>query len=548
MPVPGEAAAPIEKKRASVDNPRTFVAVQGLDKGDRTVNQNVLERLLSDELRECILSLQERFGKRMDELVVGRDRQRALLSDGQVAFRKETEHIRTKAWHVDSLPEALMERRVELLGGASRSNLVNGMNSGAKSYVADLWNFTPNDPWTVRRAHRDLGRAARLDLAYLDNDGGRMRINPSTTTRLMVAPRPLFILEPGLELSAQPVSAAIYDLALLVMTCGRDLLERQGGVYLYLRDVQSHAEARLWDQLMEATEEHAGLPRGTVRATVMIDTVQGALEADEILFELVHHAAGLSLDPQGYAADHIALFNGPETPVIPDRERIALNAPMLRALSLYLIAICHRRGCHAIGAPSFVLPALDTNKVKAEYLEMLADKEREAVDGHDGTLVVDAGTVTAAMMEFNKSMPKANQIDYLREQHCSPADLIQRPQGSISVESLVSMIRTGLRYLAPRVEDKGRVVQGGRLHDRSSFRLTTRLLWQWTHSSHGVITATGLDVNPDLMRYMVKKESGKIFTAGPEAYRTKPETAVARLLELVLSDTLPMEPLDAPGA
>lgn len=512
------------------------------------MKQNVLERLLSDELRACILGLQERFGKRMDELVVVRDRQRALLSDGQVSFREETRHIRAKAWQVDRLPEALLERRVELIGGASRSNLVNGMNAGAKSYVADLWNFTPNDPWTVRRAHRDLGRAAKLDLNYLDGSGGRIRIKPTTSTRLMVVPRPMFILEPGLELSTQPVSAAIYDLALLVLGYGRDLAERQGGVYLYLRDVQNHSEARLWDQLIEATEDHAGLPRGTVRATVMVDTVQGALEADEILFELVHHAAGLSLDPQGYSADHIALFHGPEAPVLPDRERIALNAPMLRALSLHIIAICHRRGCHAMGAPSFVLPPIDPDKVKIGYLEMLADKEREAVDGHDGTLVVDAGTVTAAMMEFNKSMPKANQIDYLREHQCSAADLIQRPQGSISVESLVSMIRTGLRYLAPRVEDKGRVVQGGRLHDRSSFRLTTRLLWQWTHSSQGVITATGLDVTPDLVRYLVKKEAGKMFTAGTEAYRMKPETAVARLLELVLSDTLPMEPLDAPVA
>ena len=273
---------------------------------------------------------------------------------------------------------------------------------------------------------------------------------------------------------------------MLMHNCAHSWTEKQGGVYLYLRDVHGHLEARLWAQLFDAVEELMELPRGTVRATVMIDSIAGALEADEILFELMHHAAGLSVDPQGYAADHIALFHGPDRAVLPDRETIVLNAPMLRALSLRIIGICHRRGCHAIGAPSFVLPPLVRERMKASYLEMLGDKEREAVDGFDGTIVVDGDSVNPAMVEFNKSMPRANQLYYLRNDDIRPTDLIQRPEGAITVDSLVGMIRTTLRFMVERDEGRGWVIQGGRKHDRSSLRLSLRLLWQWNHSSAGV--------------------------------------------------------------
>jgi malate synthase len=251
----------------------------------------------------------------------------------------------------------------------------------------------------------------------------------------------------------------------------------------------------------------------------------------------------LSFDPQGYAADHVALFNGPETPVLPDREIIGLNAPFLRALSLLLIGTCHRRGCHAIGAPSFVLPPLDPMKVKASYLEMLADKEREAVDGHDGTIVVHSGTVTSAMMEFNKSMPRANQLYYLRHDTITPADLVRRPEGPITVDSLVGIIRTAMRALVQRHEGRGWVVQGGRLHDRTSLRLALRMLWQWSHSKHGVITATGLVVQKDLLRYLIQKETGKMFADADERTRQLAEQAKTQVMDLVNGDEVPLEPM-----
>ncbi len=506
------------------------------------VISTVQERLLSEGVRELVKELCDEFEKRRCELLDQRTIHRNAIAEGNVGLNEQTAHIRKADWTVDALPDHLLERRVELLGGATRSELIEGLNAGAKSYIADLWNFTPSDTWNILRAHRSLERAATKSLAYLSPDGGRVRVNPKSTTRLMIAPRPMYVMETALSYGDAPVPATFFDLALIFLNCGKHLIDHSGGIHLVLRDVQTHLEARWWARLFDHLEEYLEVPRGTVRATIMIDSIPAALEADEILFELSHHAAGLTIDPQGYAADHIALFNGKDRGVLPDRETIGLNAPFLRALSLRLIGICHRRGCHAIGAPSFVLPPLDPERLKATYLEMLADKEREAVDGYDGTIVVHRGTVNAAMVEFNKSMPRANQLYYQRNDDIAASDLVRRPEGDITVESLVSMMRTALRSMVQLGEGRGWVIQGGRMHDRSSLRLAIRLIWQWNHSTKGSITASGLDVHDDLLRYLVKKECEKMFGEASDKIQKLARRSADDLLYAVLGEDLPLEP------
>ncbi len=507
------------------------------------MNTTAQDRSLTRAVKQLIDVLHSGFDKGRIEVLAARERRRATLSGGDVAFLEDTVHVRERKWKVEQLPENLLERRVELIGGASRPELVEGMNSGAKSYIADLWNSTSGDTWDILRAHRNIERAAALDLAYLETDGGRVRINPGTTTRLMVAPRPLYVLEPSYLVHAEPVPAAFLDLALIMLNCSQWMVEKQGGIHLYLRNVHGHLEARLWAHLFDAVEEHVQLPRGTIRATVMIDSINGALEADEILFELVHHAAGLAMDPQGYAGDHIGLFHEKDRPVFPDRGSIGLNAPFLRALSLHLISTAHRRGCHAMGAPSFVLPSLDGERMKPEYLEMLSDVERQSVDGHDGTIVVHPGTVNAAMAEFNKNMPRAHQLDHQRKDEITAADLIQRPEGAVQVESLLGSLRMMLRMMVQQEEGRGWVVQGGRLHDRSSMRLALRLIWHWNHAERGVLGVKGLMIGPDLLRYLLRKESTKMYGEADARTRTRANKAVDQLLALVLGDALPLEPM-----
>jgi len=504
------------------------------------LKETVQDRLITPEVRHLVKELMAAYGGRLGSLLQVRSERRRALSEGKVDRLQETANVRQGHWSVAPVPEHLMERRVELIGGANRSELINGMNAGAKTYIADLWSFTAQDTWSILRAHKSLNGAAARNLAYLDDREGRVRVNPGTPTRLAMAPRPLFVFEGAMEVDGDPAPAGFFDLVMTTIGQGPSIGVRQGSMLLYLRDVQGHLEARLWARSIEKMEDHLGVERGTIRCTVMLDTIAGALEAEEILFELQHHSAGLSLDPQGYAADHIALFHGQERPVLPDRETIGLNAPFLRALSLYTIGICHRRGCHAMGAPSFVLPSLDTSKVKAEYLEMLADKEREAVDGHDGTLVVHEDMVNASMVEFNKSMPRTHQMGYQRNETISPADLVSPPTGPITVDSLKSILRTALRTLMLREQGKGWVIQGGRVHDRSSLLLAIRLLWQWVHSPRGNITATNLPVTIDLVKFMLKKEADKMFEVSDPVIKKQVDRATVYIVELVGSEEVPM--------
>ena len=507
--------------------------------GTTSAEKPMEDRLLTGELVKMVQDITHRFGPSRTELIAARAPRQEEFRQGKVERLQETAHIRQALWKVDPVPAELLERRVELLGGCSRQEIIQGMNCGAKSYIADLWNMTANDPASVLRAHKNLERAVDSRLQFVDENGDRVRVNPSSTTRLFFAPRPLHVKEASVREQGGPVPASFFDLAVYASYNAVKLRVRQAGVYLYLRGVQSHQEARLWKQVMEHIEEYLRLPRGTFRATVMVDSLSTALEADEILFELSHHSAGLSIDPQAYAADHILLFSAADRAVLPDRERIGLNEHFLRTVSLMCIATCHKRQAHAIGAPAYILPPDERGKTQAGYLDMIADKEREAVDGHDGTIVAHPGLVNPAMMEFNKSMPKAHQMYYERTDKSKPSDLVQRPIGAVSTDGLLGAVRTALSALVAKESGVPVVEQGGRSHDRSSVRLSILLLWSWTRSSHGIVTDTGLEIHDELMSYLIRKEATKLHGRAEAHVKEASARAVAALSAAMLATAPP---------
>ena len=513
-----------------------------------TIISPMTDRLLTPATVELMRELISRFGDRRREVLASGAMRTQALRDGKVDYLKETASIRKAEWLVDPVPAELLERRVELIGGCTRQELIEGMNAGAKTYVADLWNCTPNDPAIILKAHKNIERATDNRLAYVDNDGGRVRINPKSVTRLMVVPRPLHAQDHAVPSLKEPVPASFFDLAIHAHFNAGKLRLRQGGVHLYLRGVRGHLEARLWKDVFEFLEDRLTLPRGTFRATVIVDNLAAVLEADEILFELMHHSAGLSLDPQAYAADHVALFSAPDRPILPDREHIGLDAKFLRSVSLRTISICHRRQAHAIGAPAFILPPDDHGAMKPGYLEMIADKEREAVDGHDGTLVGHPGLVNPAMTEFNKSMARAHQMYYQRTDRSTPADLMERPEGSLTTEGLQRSIRTVLRALIGQGSGQGLFVQGGRLHDRSSVRLSTLLIWHWTRSNVCFITDTGLEVHEDVVKYLIKKEGEKMFAKFDVEGHERTKQAIRTLTVMALSPEVPPDLWEGQGS
>ncbi len=506
-----------------------------------TIAPPMTDRLLTPALVELVHELAQLFDDRRQEVLALNQARRQQLRKGPVDFLAETADVRNSEWTVDPVPAELLERRVELLGSGNRRDLIEGMNAGAKSYVADLWNLSLQDRETILKVHKNIERATDNRLAFVNDHGDRVRINPKSTTRLMIVPRPLHVMDHTLQTREKPLAAAFFDLALHTLLNAEKLKLRQGGIYLYLRGIGGHQEAQLWSDVFSFLEKRSNLPRGTFRATVILDSLAAVLEADEILHGLRHHSAGLSLDPQAYAADHIRLFSGPDRPILPDRQHIGLNARFLRSVSLRAISICHRRQAHAIGAPSFVLPPELYGHRKGDYLEMIADKEREAVDGHDGTLVGHPGLVNAAMAEFNRSMPRAHQMYYQRADHSTPEDLIAHPEGALTTEGLLQCIRTVLRALECRSCGKGPIVQGGRLHDRSSVNLATLLLWHWTNSPVCFISDTGLEVHEDVVKYLIRKEGGKMFPPTDSAQHARGLEAVKILTTAALSTNPPQD-------
>ncbi len=494
---------------------------------------------LPPTLLDLLTDLDRRFGARAQRLLEERRERRARIATGEVARLVDTQHVRRNHWTVEPVPANWMERRVEVLGPADRRSIIEGLNTGAKAYVADLHDLAAGRSGRSMEAHRAIGRAAKDRLSCIVPEEGRIRLRGTARTRLAVALRPLGVTEGLVRHGGRPVQAGLFDAAMLLHHHGQALLDRQRGVHVYLHDVQGHLEARWWNDLFDALEEACSLERGSIRATVFVDNVIGALEAEEVLFELTPHSAGLALDNAAYVADHIALFTGRDNGVFPDRERFGMDCGLLEALARMVIGVCHRRGAHALGTPGHGLPHTDPGRPKPALLEMLKDKEHEAALGMDGTLMAHPELVNAAMTEFNKHMGSSHQFTVQRREAIAVPDLLTRPEGDISVDGLVRAIRTGLLGLSAMENGISRIELDGRTHDRSSVRLALALLWHWSVADKGRISASGLDIHDDLIGFLVKKEVEKLYVRPGAPERSVLERAGERLCALVLGTDPP---------
>ncbi|MBK6628552.1 MAG: hypothetical protein IPG35_13320 [Flavobacteriales bacterium] len=495
---------------------------------------------LTPSLLDLLTGLEERFAPRIERLAEERLVRRERLAGGAVERLADTQHIRQADWSVEPLPTNWMERRVEVIGPADRQSIIEGLNAGAKTYIADLFDLAAGHKANLLRAHRAIGRAAKGRLSRIIPEGGRIRPHASNTTRLAVALRPLGATESMVRHGGRPAVAGLFDLVMLVHHHGASLLERQRNIHVYLRDVQGHLEARLWNDVFDALEESLGLDRGSIRATVFVDNVIGALESEEILFELAPHAGGLALDNAAYVADHIALFTSRESGVFPDRERFGMDLGLLESLARTVIGTCHRRGAHALGTPGHGLPHSGQGRPKPALLEMLNDKEHEAALGMDGTLMAHPGLVNAAMTEFNKHMGASHQFAVQRRESIAVSDLIRRPEGDISVDGLVRAVRTGLLGLSAMETGASRIELDGRTHDRSSVRLAIALLWHWVVADKGRVTTSGLDIHDDLINFLVKKEVEKLAARPETPALGALRTAGEKLIGLILGPDRPV--------
>src|SRR5262245_47382388 len=496
--------------------------------------------VLTPEALAFVAELQRGFGGRRRELLERRvARQRELDAGRFPDFLPETREIREGDWRVGPVPAPLQDRRVEITGPTDRKMVINALNSGARMFMADFEDA--NSPtW-----ENMVGGQANLTDAIerrieLETPEKTYRLNDETAT-LLVRPRGWHLPERHAVVDGEAVSASLFDFGLYLFHNGRRLLERGSGPFLYVPKLESHLEARLWNDVFTFTEQRLDLPHGSIRATVLIETILAAFEMDEILWELRDHSAGLNAGRWDYMFSIIKKFREHPEFVLPDRNRVTMTVPFMRAYTELLVKTCHQRGAHAMGGMAAFIPSRRDPEVNAVALAKVRDdKTREAGDGFDGSWVAHPDLVPICKEVFDSVLgARPNQLDKQRpEVNVSAEDLlaISKTPGGITEAGLRSNISVALQYLATWLGGNGAVAIFNLMEDAATAEISRSQIWQWIHND--VILDDGPLVTRDVVERMIDEELVKIRDQAGDAFdAARYGQAVALFTEVALADT-----------
>ena len=497
------------------------------------------DEMLSQPAAQFLTLLHRRFGQRRRGLLAQRGAVRRLLAvGGRPGFPPETEQVRLESWAVPPPPPDLIDRRVEITGPVDRKMIINALNSGARVFMADFEDaHSPTWSATVS-GQANVYDAVRRRIVHRSPDGKEYRLNERLAT-LMVRPRGWHLDERHFVVDGQPISGSLFDFGLYVFHNARELVRRGTGPYLYLPKLEHYLEARLWNDVFRSTEETLDLPLGTIRATVLIETLPAAFQMDEILWELREHSVGLNCGRWDYLFSFIKQFEDVPEARFPDRSRLTMDTPFLTAYSRLLIQTCHRRGAHAMGGMAAQIPIKDDPEANARAIALVvADKEREVAAGHDGTWVAHPGLVQVATEVFDRGMPSPNQISR-RDGHppVDPADLLEVPRGPITAGGVRKNARAALLYLESWLRGVGCVPIDHLMEDAATAEIARTQLWQWVH--HRAHLDDGRPVDLGLVREAFGAERAR-FLSDAHRGETIPslERASAILDELLSSPVL----------
>ena len=431
-------------------------------------------------------------------------------------FLLETRAIRESAWKVEPIPADLLDRRVEITGPTDRKMVINALNSGARVFMADCEDSLCPTWSNVIDGQVNLHDAVRRTIDFESPEGKRYRLNERTAV-LLVRPRGWHLYEKHWLLDGQPVPGAFVDFGLYLFHNAVELGRRGSGPYFYLPKLEGHLEARLWNEVFNFAEERLGLQHGTIKVTVLIETILAAFEMDEILWELKSYIVGLNCGRWDYIFSFIKKFSHRPDFVLPDRAQVTMTTHFLRSYSQLVIRTCHRRGAFAMGGMAAQIPIKgDEAANEAAIGKVRADKEREAGDGHDGTWVAHPGLVPIAKEVFARLMPSPNNLHRLREDVVvTAADLLQVPRGSITEGGLRNNIDVSIRYMAAWLGGNGCVPIHNLMEDAATAEISRAQLWQWVH--HRSRLADGRAVTLELVRGITREELGKIRAEVGEA-------------------------------
>ena len=466
--------------------------------------------ILTPEARRFLTKLAREFEPRRRELLQRRQaRQRQIDAGVMPDFLPDTADIRKSNWKVAPIPHDLLDRRVEITGPPDRKMIINALNSGASVFMADFEDSNSPTWMNNLEGQANLRDAVDGTISFVSPEGKRYELNRQTAT-LVVRPRGWHLEERHFVVDGNPISASLFDFGLYFFHNANRLIERGTGPYFYLPKMESHLEARLWDDVFCFAQDELGLHRGTIRATVLIETILAAFEMDEILYQLRWHSSGLNCGRWDYIFSFIKKFRNRPDFVLPDRSTVTMEKHFLKSYVELLIQTCHRRGIHAMGGMAAQIPIKSDPAANEKALEKVRqDKLREVTAGHDGTWVAHPGLVPIAKEVFDAHMKTPNQINLKREDvHIESKDLLTIPEGQITEEGLRWNVDVGLQYLESWLRGNGCVPIYNLMEDAATAEICRSQVWQWL--KHGAHLSDGRPITQELVHNIIAEQKSKL--------------------------------------
>jgi malate synthase len=490
-----------------------------------------MEILSADALR-FVAKLARKFETTRRELLLKREIRQKEINEGKLPdFLPETKKIRESEWKVASIPKDLLERKVEITGPVERKMIINALNSGAHVFMADFEDSNSPTWHNNVQGQINLKDAVRRQIDFVSPEGKAYKLNPKTAT-LMVRPRGWHLVEKHMQVDGEVVSGSLFDVGIFFFHNAKVLMKNGSAPYFYLPKMESHLEARLWNDVFVSAQKELGIPNGTVRATVLIETIFGGFEMDEILYELRDHSAGLNCGRWDYIFSYIKKLKAKPEFVLPDRAQVTMDKAFLKSYVELLIKTCHRRGIHAMGGMAAQIPIKNDAAANEAALEKVrADKLREVKAGHDGTWVAHPGLVEIALNIFNANMKGPHQLQVTRDDvKVTARELLTAHSGAITMKGLGMNINIGILYIEAWLRGVGCVPIYNLMEDAATAEISRTQVWQWVR--HGAKTADGIRIDEELVKKTVEEELEKIERMiGSEKFKSGQFQRAASLFE-----------------
>ncbi|WZL88522.1 malate synthase A [Salinimicrobium sp. 3283s] len=501
--------------------------------------KNYYPEILTNDALNFIAALHEKFNGERLSLLKNRVNQQKVFDEGKLPeFPLETRSIREGEWKAGNIPEDLQDRRVEITGPVDRKMVINALNSGAKTFMADLEDSTSPTWQNVIEGQQNLIDANNKTISLVDSERNKSySLNPETAV-LLVRPRGLHLNEKHVLINGEETSGSLVDFGLYVFHNTRTMLEHNTAPYFYLPKLENYKEARWWNDVFNFSQDYLEVPKGTFKATVLIETITASFQLDEIIYELKDHIVGLNCGRWDYIFSYIKKFRNHPDFVVPNRDQVTMTTPFMEAYSKLVIQRCHKRGIHAIGGMAAQIPIKNDEEANAAALEKVRkDKEREVKNGHDGTWVAHPALVEVAMAEFDKHMPNPNQLHVTRDDvNISEEDLVEIPKGTVTEAGIRKNINVGILYTEAWLRGYGAVALYNLMEDAATAEISRTQLWQWL--KHEVVLEDGRKFNTELYIDLLNDEAEKILSGSGEYFNenNRYKLAIELFDKLVLSE------------